>query len=133
MSSWPSAVATVGELASAAMQSSGAALALLGLLWAAWAALTLAQAHRQAGTRRGMPPRLVDEGPFRWGRHPMYLGAALALVGFALALAWPWLLVAALAFVAAVQRWRIPHEEQQLRRAFGGWYSDYASSVRPWL
>ena len=27
----------------------------------------------------------------------------------------------------------IPHEEAQLQRAFGGWYSDHAASVRRWL
>jgi protein-S-isoprenylcysteine O-methyltransferase Ste14 len=32
--------------------------------------------------------------------------------------------------VAAVH---VPHEEAALRRAFGGWYSDYAARVRRWI
>jgi protein-S-isoprenylcysteine O-methyltransferase Ste14 len=41
---------------------------------------------------------------------------------------WP-----AVAFAAIVRRVHIPFEEAQLRRAFGGWYSDYAATVRRWL
>lgn len=110
----------------------GAAIALMGLGWAAWAALSL----RQAGTdwRPGaQPSRLVDEGPYRFGRHPMYLGLALVLTGAALGLGSPLLALAVPLFVTVVSMVHIPAEEQRLRQAFGGWYSDYAASVRRWL
>lgn len=102
----------------------GGALAAAGLAWAAWAAWQL---------RPGRPPRLLDEGPFRYGRNPLYLGIAVALVGAAAALGSPPLVLAAGVFAVLMQRLHIPHEEAALRRAFGGWYSDYCASVRRWL
>jgi len=110
----------------------GGVLAVMGLAWAGWAIFSL----RQAGTdwRLGAPPtRLVDEGPYRFGRHPMYLGLVLLLAGAALALGSPLLALAVPVFVAIVSVLHIPAEERQLQQAFGGWYSDYASSVRRWL
>lgn len=102
----------------------GAALAVAGLGWALWA-LRLWSSSGAA--------RLLDEGPFRLGRNPMYLGTAAVLVGAALAVGVPLLAVAAAAYVTAVQRLLIPHEEAALRRAFGGWYVDYRASVPRWL
>jgi len=103
-----------------------------GLAWSTWAAWTL----RQAGNplRPGAPPLcLVDEGPFRYGRHPMYLGGLLAAAGAAVASGQlpAMALVAALALVV---HWRlVPAEEALLQRRFGGWYSDYMSDVRRWF
>ncbi len=105
---------------------------LAGLAWSSWAAWAL----RQAGNplRPGaVPRRLVDEGPYRYGRHPMYLGGLLAAAGAAVASGQ----LPAMALVAvlggAVHRWLIPAEEAQLRRRFGGWYSDYMGDVRRWI
>lgn len=110
----------------------GGGLALAGLAWTLWAAWLF----RRAATPirpTDMPLVLVDEGPYRFGRHPMYLGLAVLLAGGALAVGAPALLLAAMAFVAIVRRVHIPHEEAQLRQRFGGWYSDYAADVRRWL
>jgi protein-S-isoprenylcysteine O-methyltransferase Ste14 len=110
----------------------GLALIFSGLavmLWAWWR-------FRQARTPvlpTAMPQRLVDEGPYRFSRNPMYLGLLLMMLGLAWALGVPVLALAAMAFAAVVQRVHIPHEEAALRRAFGGWYSDYAATVRRWL
>jgi protein-S-isoprenylcysteine O-methyltransferase Ste14 len=79
------------------------------------------------------PTMLVDEGPFRFGRNPMYLGIAVAMVGVGVAAGVPLMAVAAANFVAIVATVHIPHEEAQMRHVFGGWYSDYAASVRRWL
>ena len=110
----------------------GLVLVGLGLGWVAWAAWTL---HR-AGTPASLhpPPRVfVDGGPYRVGRHPMYLGATVALGGAAMALGSPLLLLAAGLFWLIVARLHVPYEEAMLRRRFGGWYSDYAADVRRWL
>jgi len=110
----------------------GAALAGAGGAWAAWAWACL----RLAGTplRPTAAPRLlVDHGPYALGRHPMYLGIAVAQAGIALALGVPLLLAAAAAFLAIVARVHVPHEEAALKLAFGGWYSDYAAQVRRWI
>jgi protein-S-isoprenylcysteine O-methyltransferase Ste14 len=110
----------------------GLLLAAAGLAWAGWAAWLL----RRAGNslRPAAPPRvLVDEGPYRFGRHPMYLGLALALFGLGLASGTVLPGAAALVLAVLMQQVVIPHEEAQLRRAFGAWYSDYMTDVRRWV
>ncbi|MFO1217806.1 MAG: methyltransferase [Burkholderiaceae bacterium] len=102
----------------------GLAIAVLGVAWMAWAGWHLRAAGRL---------RFVDDGPYRFGRNPMHLGTAVAVLGLAAMLGAPSLVLAAAAFAAIVQRVHIPHEEAQLRAAFGGWYSDYAASVRRWF
>jgi protein-S-isoprenylcysteine O-methyltransferase Ste14 len=110
----------------------GALLALGGIVWVLWARSLL----RAAGTpvRHGAQPLvLVDEGPYRFGRHPMVIGLAAVLLGAALASGMPLLALAAVVFVAIVATLHAPHEEAQLLRRFGGWYRDYAGAVRRWL
>lgn len=110
----------------------GAALAAAGLGWAVWAWARLRVAGLPLDT--GLAPlELVEEGPYRYGRHPMYLGITAALLGTAMALGLPLLLAGALLFAAIVQAVHIPREEAQLARHFGGWWRDYAGDVRRWL
>jgi protein-S-isoprenylcysteine O-methyltransferase Ste14 len=110
----------------------GAALLAAGLGWMLWAAWMFRQADT-AIRPTGAPSILVDEGPHRYGRNPMYLGMTITLLGLGLALGAPFMAIAAVAFAAIVHRVHIPFEEAQLQRAFGGWYSDYAATVRRWL
>jgi protein-S-isoprenylcysteine O-methyltransferase Ste14 len=110
----------------------GAAMVAAGLGWMAWAASTL----RRAGTPLpsiAKPKVLVDDGPYRFGRNPIYLGMVVTMLGIGVAAGAPLMLVAAANFVAIVSSVHIVHEEANLRRAFGGWYSDYAASVRRWI
>lgn len=121
-----------GTAEAAVWALAGILLASGGLAWAVWAAVCL----RAAGNslRPGQPPRvLVDHGPYRFSRHPMYLGGTLSLFGLALALAQP--LLAALAFLTGLglRMAVLPAEEAQLRRRFGAWYSDYMVDVRSGL
>ena len=110
----------------------GATLVAGGFAWMAWAWVTF----RRAGT----PVRpsahtgvLVDHGPYRFGRNPMYLGMVAMMLGIGVAAGVPLMAIAAANFVAIVASVHIPHEEANLKRAFGGWYSDYAASVRRWI
>jgi protein-S-isoprenylcysteine O-methyltransferase Ste14 len=110
----------------------GLALAAAGFGWMAWAWSAL----RRAGTplpSLAPPTVLVDEGPYRFGRNPIYLGMVVMMLGIGVAAGAPLMLVAAANFVAIVSSVHIVHEEANLKRAFGGWYSDYAASVRRWL
>jgi protein-S-isoprenylcysteine O-methyltransferase Ste14 len=107
----------------------GPPLAAAGLGWLLWARATF----RAAGAPSGAPRVLVDEGPYRYGRHPMYLGTVALLLGAALGLGAPLLALAAAAFAGIVAVVHVPHEEAQLLARFGGWYRDYAGSVRRWL
>jgi protein-S-isoprenylcysteine O-methyltransferase Ste14 len=110
----------------------GGLLAAAAVAWLAWAVASFAR----AGTpiRPTAQPRvLVEEGPYAFSRHPMYLGLAALLLGLAVALGVPTLAAAAVAFVVVVRRFHVPFEEARLQRTFGGWYSDYAARVRRWL
>ncbi len=110
----------------------GTALALLGIGWSVWAAWAL----RRAGTPVALlaePSVFVDDGPYRFGRHPMYLGITIAIGGSAVALGSPLLMLAAAVFWFLVARLHVPYEEAMLRQRFGGWYSDYAADVRRWF
>ncbi|MEK8029846.1 isoprenylcysteine carboxylmethyltransferase family protein [Ideonella sp. DXS29W] len=79
------------------------------------------------------PGQLVTSGAFRVSRHPMYLGFALALLGWALLLqSWPSLCVAG-TFVLITDRWYIAFEERWLRAKFGQAYSAYAARTRRWV
>lgn len=110
----------------------GGAIAVFGLAIVLWAAAVF----RAAGTpiaASDHPVQLIEEGPYRFSRHPMYLGTALTLLGAAISLGVPLLAVSAVLFGALMATVHVPHEEAQLARHFGGWHRDYAGSVRPWL
>jgi protein-S-isoprenylcysteine O-methyltransferase Ste14 len=115
-----------------AVDAIGVLLAVAGGAWAAWAAWLL----RAAGTPvlgRAVPTVLVEEGPYRFGRHPIYLGALAALAGVALATGQPFAALAALVLAVVVARRLVPREEAALQQRFGGWWRDYAGTVRRWL
>jgi protein-S-isoprenylcysteine O-methyltransferase Ste14 len=63
----------------------------------------------------------------------MYLGMVVMMLGLGLAAGVPFMAIAAANFVVIVSAVHIPHEEASMLRTFGGWYSDYAASVRRWI
>lgn len=71
---------------------------------------------------------VVDGGPYRYVRHPMYAGDVPLLVGIALWLGSTAGVIAALVQVATLAL-RIPIEEGMLRRTLPG-YEEYAGRVR---
>jgi protein-S-isoprenylcysteine O-methyltransferase Ste14 len=77
--------------------------------------------------------KLVTTGPYRFSRNPIYLANTAALVGFAVALRWGWLLLLAPVTVAAVNWLAISREEAHLERRFGQSWRDYAAKVRRWI
>lgn len=79
-----------------------------------------------------VPNALVDVGPYRYSRNPMYLSLLLAYVGLALLLDVPWALLLMPVPLLALQRVVIPYEEAQLRRQFGTRYLDYCARVPRW-
>jgi protein-S-isoprenylcysteine O-methyltransferase Ste14 len=115
-----------------AAAAAGTVVAAAGLAWRLWAQATF-RAATAAGWPADAPRMLVDEGPYRYGRHPMYLGTVALLLGAALGLGAPLLALAAAVFAGIVAGVHVPHEEAQLLARFGGWYRDYAGSVRRWL
>ena len=70
---------------------------------------------------------LIDTGPYRLIRHPMYAGALLMFVGtFALVSWWG---LAAFPLMVGMLVWRLTAEERFLVEQLAG-YSEYRSRVR---
>lgn len=76
---------------------------------------------------------MVDTGPYRFTRNPMYLGLAIALLGICIYFANPLTLVAPIFFIAYITRYQIVPEERALLAKFGEPYARYLRSVRRWL
>ena len=75
---------------------------------------------------------LVVGGLYRYVRNPMYLAVAATIVGQALLLGRPELLLYALAFLAVVGAFVHWYEEPTLRRRFGAEYEEYRRAVPGW-
>ncbi len=76
---------------------------------------------------------MVEAGPYKFSRNPIYLGFVLALVGFALRLGdlWGWLAV--IAAHLALDRLVVAKEEAYLVARFGAAYEAYRARVRRWV
>jgi protein-S-isoprenylcysteine O-methyltransferase Ste14 len=77
--------------------------------------------------------QIVDWGPFRLSRNPMYLLLILICIGFAVLLANWWILALTPLAVWALQRFAIIPEEAYLEQKFGDDYLDYKQRVRRWI
>ena len=78
------------------------------------------------------PQRLVDDGPYRYTRNPMYLGHLIFMAGLALTFR-SWL---GLAILLANLVWfhrRVRGDEQRLLEHFGAPYADYCRRVKRWI
>ena len=76
---------------------------------------------------------LVTDGIYRFTRNPMYLGMALALLGWACWLAHPLAFACIPLALAYLQRFQIQPEERVLRAHFGSDYEAYCRRVRRWI
>ena len=76
--------------------------------------------------------RLVVGGLYRYVRNPMYLAVGATIVGQALILGRPGLLLYALAFSVVVGAFVHLYEEPTLARRFGAQYDAYRREVPAW-
>lgn len=111
-----------------------ALIAVAGLLLVVWAALCFHRASTTINpTRPTQASELVETGPYRFSRNPMYLGDALLLLAWAVYLGTPVDVVWVALLAWWLDRLQIPHEERALADAFGeAWYG-YRARVRRWL
>jgi len=110
----------------------GAILLILGGGFARWAFVTMRQSGTTASPKRASAT-LVDAGPFRLSRNPIYVAMTALYVGIALLLGsmWPLLLLAPLMMT---MHWGvILREERYLAGRFGDAYTAYRARVRRWL
>ena len=76
---------------------------------------------------------IVQSGPYRFSRNPIYLAFSLLVLGIACWLNSIWLLGTLAAAVSLMSLVVIPREERYLERRFGAEYLEYKAKVRRWL
>jgi protein-S-isoprenylcysteine O-methyltransferase Ste14 len=110
----------------------GWALVLVFLGWNGWS-LWLFGRYR-TGLLPGQPTyAMIEQGPYRLSRNPLYLGLLGLYLGLALLAPTFWGLVLFPAAVLLVRWGAILPEERFLRERFGPPYEDYTRRVRRWL
>lgn len=114
------------------LPAAGNAVLFLALAWMGWAVLVM--------VRAGTDPRpdrpdsaLLETGPFRWSRNPIYFGFLLVTAGFALRWGelWGWLGVCV--SFALLEKLVVAKEEAYLAARFGAAYEGYRRRVRRWV
>ena len=76
--------------------------------------------HPRAGGSSGMdvpPDRVIDSGPYRYTRNPMYLGHLIFLTGLAVTF-WSWFAILILVVRGIWFHRRVLHDEQRLHALF---------------
>jgi protein-S-isoprenylcysteine O-methyltransferase Ste14 len=121
-------VSVPGRLASWA----GSLLVVAFVLWNGWTLQVMAS-HRTSILPRGSTTVLLQGGPFRLSRNPLYLGLIALDVGLSLLVPSFWALVLVPVGVAALFWGAIRPEERYLSARFGLVYEDYCARVRRWL
>jgi len=93
----------------------GATVALVGEMLRTWAAGHLEKSKE-----------VTSSGPYRYTRHPLYLGSSLIGIGLALASNNVGVFVLVVLYLAATLTAAMRSEEAHLREKFGGAYDAYA-------
>jgi protein-S-isoprenylcysteine O-methyltransferase Ste14 len=110
----------------------GGAVFVVALALFAWAIATITRAGSNVPTNRPTTS-IVDTGPYRFTRNPIYLGMMLGLVGLAIAFDSLWPLVTLVPFALVIRYGVVAREEAYLERMFGEVYRRYRARVRRWL
>jgi protein-S-isoprenylcysteine O-methyltransferase Ste14 len=76
---------------------------------------------------------IVETGPYRFTRNPIYLGMVLGLIGLAIAFNSLWLLMMLVPFALVIRYGVITREEACLEHRFGDVYRRYCARVPRWL
>ena len=97
--------------------SAGLGVALTGELIRVWAA-----GHLEKGRE------VTQSGPYRWMRHPLYVGSSVLALGIAIASRSPVVAIAAAVYMTTTITAAIRTEEAYLRRTFGDTYDRYSRS-----
>ncbi len=110
----------------------GAAVFVLALALFAWAIVTMIRADSNVPTSQPTTT-IVDNGPYRLTRNPIYVGMMLGLIGLAIALNSLWLLLTLVPFALVIRYGVVAREEAYLERKFGDVYRRYRARIRRWL
>lgn len=129
---WAVPLSLARTILTPAIIAGGAALIIVGVALVVLARREFDQ-HGQP-TDPGLPTgKLVTTGVFSVSRNPLYLGGVCVLLGIALAVNLPWLLMLLPPALVACHYVLIAPEERYLAARFGAEYRTYVASVHRWL
>ena len=114
-------------------QVAGMILVTIGTAIALWCVLTFVFIGKGTPAPFDPPRRLVTQGPYRFVRNPMYIGAGMTLAGAALFYESLSLFIYACLFFLITHLFVVLYEEPTLRRTFGDEYETYFRRVRRWI
>ncbi|KQW53075.1 hypothetical protein ASC77_01890 [Nocardioides sp. Root1257] len=110
----------------------GWALAIAFVVWNGWSLWLFAR--HETGLLPGQATQsMIEEGPYRLSRNPLYVGLLALYVAVALLVPSFWALVLFPAAVLLVRWGAIRPEERFLHERFETAYDDYTRRVRRWL
>ena len=115
---WSTAAGVVLSLAAAALAVAGS------------------RTFRRAGTNvdpRRPALKLVETGPYRFTRNPMYLGMVGLELGLALTFSLDWALIGAVLLALVLHFGVVLREEAYMTARFGAAYTGFRSRTRRWL
>jgi protein-S-isoprenylcysteine O-methyltransferase Ste14 len=115
-----------------AQQVAGMVVGVAGAAVALWCIFTFVFVGKGTPAPFGPPRRLVIQGPYRFVRNPMYIGAGLALAGAAIFYESSPLLGYTGLFFLATHVFVVSYEEPALRQAFPQEYEAYCRRVSRW-
>jgi protein-S-isoprenylcysteine O-methyltransferase Ste14 len=110
----------------------GSGVIVVGIALAVWAIITI----RKAGTQFDVykpTTAIVENGPYRFTRNPIYFGMFLGQTGIAIGFDNLWVLAMLVPFYLVIRHGVVAREEAYLARKFGATYGSYKSRVRRWL
>ena len=110
----------------------GGGLFALGVALAVWAIVNIRKAGAQFDVHKPTTA-IVETGPYRFTRNPIYLGMFLGQTGIAIGFDSLWVLAMLVPFYFVVRHGVVAREEAYLERKFGAVYRGYKSRVRRWL
>lgn len=110
----------------------GSCLFVGSLALGSWALVTLRR-HAASPEFGREVITLVQAGPYRFSRNPLYVALALVLAGFSIALDSGWVALGVPLLILALDRLVIAREEPFLRKKFDSDYAAYSARVRRWL
>ena len=111
----------------------GWALAIAGGLLALYCVAVFAVHGRGTPAPFDPPQAFVVQGPYRYVRNPMYVGAICCLLGGGLIVRSTSILILGLGFWAVAHLFVLLYEEPALEREFGETFVQYRQLVRRWL
>jgi protein-S-isoprenylcysteine O-methyltransferase Ste14 len=105
----------------------GISLVFIGMALVGWAALYIKEAI--GGEVEPRLEVLVKEGPYRFVRHPVYLGMTIAFIGVAFAFRSITGLIGVFVLVVPTEIYRAKLEEKALAQKFGAKWENYSKKT----